>query len=437
MGHQKGMALLNIVKAQASLEKRLQPLGISVTWNEFSSTAPLLDGMGAGAIVFGGGGGTGSVFAQAGDKSFVRVAAGTGSTRGSAILVQENSPIKTLSDLKGKKVAFAKGSGQHNNIVRALEKVGLKFSDIKPLYLTPAEALPAFERGDIDAWLIWDPYTAEAERKLRTRLLADNSTVFGDKAPLESPSFYYAAPDFVRDYPDILKTILQELEKAGAWSRDNYQDSAKLLYKLYKIDLKTMETVEERGGQREVLPVTDEVLSGLQRMADTFYELGEPKVLLSDEATSALDPQTTRSILDLLRDLNKRMGLTILLITHEMAVVKQICDSVAVLNAGKIVEKGYVSDLIAKPESFLAQEFFHHRNGYKPKPGAVIATIAFAGEQASQPIFATLARNFDVDVNILSGSVETVGDRRVGQFHIELEGQKVTQALKYLHEAEF
>ncbi|MHC5733343.1 aliphatic sulfonate ABC transporter substrate-binding protein [Nostoc sp.] len=273
MGHQKGMALLNIIKAQGSLEKRLQPQGISVTWNEFSSTAPLLDGMGAGAIVFGGGGGTGSVFAQAGDKSFVRVAAGTGSTRGSAILVPENSPIKTLSDLKGKKVAFAKGSGQHYIIVRALEKVGLKFSDIKPLYLTPAEALPAFERGDIDAWLIWDPYTAEAERKLRTRLLADNSTVFGDKAPLESPSFYYAAPDFVRDHPDILKTILQELEKAGSWSRENYHDSAKLLSKLYKIDLKTMEIVEERGGQRQVLPVTDEVLSGLQRMADTFYKL--------------------------------------------------------------------------------------------------------------------------------------------------------------------
>ncbi|MEH2158975.1 methionine ABC transporter ATP-binding protein [Nostoc sp.] len=174
-----------------------------------------------------------------------------------------------------------------------------------------------------------------------------------------------------------------------------------------------------------------------QRVGIARALAGEPKVLLSDEATSALDPQTTRSILDLLRDLNKRMGLTILLITHEMAVVKQICDSVAVLNAGKIVEKGYVSDLIAKPESFLSQEFFPHRNGYKPKPGAVIATIAFAGEQASQPIFATLARNFDVDVNILSGSVETVGDRRVGQFHVELEGEKVTQALKYLHEAEF
>ncbi|MBD2168262.1 aliphatic sulfonate ABC transporter substrate-binding protein [Calothrix membranacea FACHB-236] len=273
MGHQKGMALLNILKAQGSLEKRLQPQGISVTWSEFSSTAPLLEGMGVGSIVFGGGGGTGSVFAQASDKPFVRVAAGIGSTRGSAILVKEDSPIKTLSDLKGKKVAFAKGSGQHYIIVRALEKVGLKFTDIQPLYLTPAEALPAFERGDIDAWLIWDPYTAQAEQKLRTRLLADNSAVFGDQAALESPSFYYAAPDFVRDHPDIVKIILQELEKAGSWSKNNYKDSAKLLSKVYKIDEPTMEIVEKRGGDRSVLPVTDEVLSGLQRMADTFYEL--------------------------------------------------------------------------------------------------------------------------------------------------------------------
>ncbi|AFY31749.1 methionine ABC transporter ATP-binding protein [Calothrix sp. PCC 7507] len=174
-----------------------------------------------------------------------------------------------------------------------------------------------------------------------------------------------------------------------------------------------------------------------QRVGIARALAGEPKVLLSDEATSALDPQTTRSILELLRDLNKRMGLTILLITHEMGVVKQICDSVAILNAGKIVERGRVSDLIAQPESLLAQEVFPRRNGYVPRPGGVLATIAFAGEQASQPIFATLARRFDVDINILSGSVENVGNQRVGQFHIELEGTQINQALKYLYESEF
>lgn len=273
MGHHKGMALLNIIKAQGSLEKRLKSQGISVTWNEFSSTAPLLDAMGAGVIVFGGGGGTGGIFAQAGDKPFVRVAAGTGSTRGSAILVLEDSPIKTLADLKGKKIAFTKGSGQHYIIVRALEKVGLEFSDIQPIYLTPAEALPAFAHGDIDAWLILDPYTAEAERKLHTRLLADNKTIFGDRSPVGSPRFYYASPDFVQNHPDIIKIILQELQKAGNWANNHYKDSAKLLAEVYKIDLSTMEIVEKCSGQRRVFPINYQVLSGLQQTADTLYKV--------------------------------------------------------------------------------------------------------------------------------------------------------------------
>jgi D-methionine transport system ATP-binding protein len=170
-----------------------------------------------------------------------------------------------------------------------------------------------------------------------------------------------------------------------------------------------------------------------QRVGIARSLAGEPNVLLSDEATSALDPQTTRSILELLHDLNKRMGLTILLITHEMGVVKHICDSVAILDAGKVVEQGRVSDLAAQPDSLLAQEFFPRRNGYIPPPGAVLATLAFAGEAASQPIFATLARRFDVDIHILNGSVETVGNQRVGQFQVELEGATVKQALEYLH----
>lgn len=163
----------------------------------------------------------------------------------------------------------------------------------------------------------------------------------------------------------------------------------------------------------------------------------EPKVLLSDEATSALDPQTTRSILDLLRDLNKRMGLTILLITHEMSVVKRICDSVAILSAGKVIEQGTVTDLIAQPDSLLAQEFFPLLGSYVPRPGATLATIVFSGDTADQSIFTTLTRRFDISTNILSGSVETVGDRRVGQFQVELEGARVKQALEYLHASEF
>lgn len=171
-----------------------------------------------------------------------------------------------------------------------------------------------------------------------------------------------------------------------------------------------------------------------QRVGIARALAGNPSVLLSDEATSALDPQTTRSILDLLHDLNRRIGLTILLITHEMTVVKHICDRVAILEAGKIVEQGSVSELAAQPDSRLAQEIFPQHNGYRPQPGAIVATIGFTGDAASRPILSHLVRQFDVDINILNGSVEKVGGQRVGQFQVELTGAQVERALAYLNQ---
>jgi D-methionine transport system ATP-binding protein len=161
-----------------------------------------------------------------------------------------------------------------------------------------------------------------------------------------------------------------------------------------------------------------------------------PKVLLSDEATSALDPQTTRSILDLLKDLNRRIGLTILLITHDMGVVKRICDRVAILEQGKVVEQGSVVDLAAQPGSRLAQDFFPRRQTYPARSGGVVTTIAFNGAAASQPILSRLVRQFDLEVNILNGSIETIGGQSVGQFQLELFGSEVQSALEYLRSLE-
>lgn len=170
-----------------------------------------------------------------------------------------------------------------------------------------------------------------------------------------------------------------------------------------------------------------------QRVGIARALAADPKVLLSDEATSALDPHTTHSILDLLRDLNRRIGLTIMLITHDMGVVKHICDRVAILEKGKVVEEGKVVDLAAQPSSRLAQDFFPRRNGHKHYPDSVLATIAFKGEVASQPILTNLVRQFNLDVNILNGSVETIGEQSVGQFQLELAGKEVKSALEYLH----
>ncbi|MBD3885633.1 aliphatic sulfonate ABC transporter substrate-binding protein [Phormidium tenue FACHB-886] len=274
MAHQKGMANLEILYAQGSLEKRLQPLGITVEWTEFPSTSPLLEAMSVKSLDFGGGGGTGSVFAQSSDKPFVRVARErSASLTGQAVLVLDQSPIQTLADLKGKKVAFAKGASSHYIIVQALKKANLKLSDIEPVFLSPADALPAFERGDIDAWVIWDPYTAQTQKSLKTRVVADLNDIFGDRATFESPAFYYATPELVSQHPDVLNVILEEVNNAGAWAKDNVGDAAQLLAKVYGLDLAIMKTVQERAGDRRIVPVDDEVLTALQQMADTFTQL--------------------------------------------------------------------------------------------------------------------------------------------------------------------
>ncbi len=157
-----------------------------------------------------------------------------------------------------------------------------------------------------------------------------------------------------------------------------------------------------------------------------------PDILLSDEATSALDPQTTISILNLLKELNRTLGLTILLITHEMEVVRQICDRVAVLKNGKILELGTLNELVAQPGSYIAKSLFPSEETMLVHPGAVGVTIYFVGDAADQPIIASLVRKFDLDVNILGGSIQNVGNNRIGRLQVEMIGHQTSQALDYL-----
>lgn len=158
----------------------------------------------------------------------------------------------------------------------------------------------------------------------------------------------------------------------------------------------------------------------------------QPDVLLCDEATSALDPQNTTAILDLLRDLNRRLGLTILLITHEMNVVKQICDRAAVLEEGKIIEEGTVGELAARAGSMIARALFPAIEPPPVRPGTRVVTITFTGDAADQPILAGLVRQYDLGVNILGGSIQTVGGQRVGKLQVSLEGDQIPAALQYL-----
>ncbi len=163
-----------------------------------------------------------------------------------------------------------------------------------------------------------------------------------------------------------------------------------------------------------------------------------PRVLLSDEATSSLDPETTRSVLALLRDINRQLGLTILLITHQMEVVKSICDSVAVLERGRGVEQGKVVDLIARPGTRLRELCYPPSvtRDSATAPGGHRVELSLVGEHSTRPILTTLARRFGVDAWLLEGSMERVGETRVGRLLFELTGppEAVNGALGFLHE---
>lgn len=169
-----------------------------------------------------------------------------------------------------------------------------------------------------------------------------------------------------------------------------------------------------------------------QRVGIARALANEPQILLSDEATSALDQQNTAAILALLKDLNQSLGLTILLITHEMDVVKQICDNVAVLQAGKILESGSIDQLISDPDSTLSRAFFPPIEELPAVNGAIAATITFLGEAASQPILARLTRQFDVDVNILGGSIQSINGKRIGRLQVQISGIQTELALASL-----
>ncbi|MBG0562897.1 methionine ABC transporter ATP-binding protein [Actinoplanes aureus] len=170
-----------------------------------------------------------------------------------------------------------------------------------------------------------------------------------------------------------------------------------------------------------------------QRVGIARALAARPKVLLSDEATSALDPETTESILRLLLDLNRRLGLTILLITHEMTVVKRICTSAAVMRDGRFVESGRVADLLRQPGSELARDLFPFE-APESVPGATVVDVTVSGEDADTPIIAELARRFDTDVRILGGTVETLAATRAGRWRLALPGgpEENRDALEYL-----
>ncbi len=267
IGFQKGAAIQVLAKKQQVIETRLKTLGIpSVKWVEFQFGPPMLEALGAGAIDLGAVGDTPPIFAQAGGARLVYAAATPSSEH--AVLVPRNSPIRSLADLKGKKVAFGKGSSAQNVTLKALALGGLGFGDIVPTYLAPADATAAFNGGNIDAWVVWDPYYAIAQERYGARVIADTS----DKR-LASSSYYIASRDFADQYPGVLSAVLDEIRRTTVWAGKNRAELAALAAEATGIDVKSWTSAFERAAF-SLGPVTDAHIAQQQQLADAFLSLG-------------------------------------------------------------------------------------------------------------------------------------------------------------------
>ena len=265
IGYQKYGTLV-LLKAKGTLEKRLAEQGVEVKWTEFPGGPQLLEGLNVGSVDFGVTGETPPVFAQAAGADLLYVAHEPPAPTGEAILVPKDSPIKSVAELKGKKVALNKGSNVHYLLVRALEDAGLKYGDITPVYLPPADARAAFERGSVDAWVIWDPFQSAAEKQLQARTLRDGSGL------VDNHQFYLATRTYAEKNPQVVGTLVEEIRGVGEWVKGNLDEATSQVAPLIGLSPEiTRQAVERQGyGAQFISP---EVVEAQQKIADTFTEL--------------------------------------------------------------------------------------------------------------------------------------------------------------------
>ena len=266
IGFQKGEPVLVAAKQNRDFETLLNPLGIGVSWTEFAFGPPILEAMRVGSIDFGGVGDTPPIFAQAAHADLVYVAARPSTGDGSAVLVPPGSTLQSLHDLRGKKVAFARGSSAQNLTLAALEKAGLTFGDIEPVYLAPADAAAAFAHGDVDAWTIWDPYYAIAEARPGIRVLASSKDITPQN------SFYLASRAYAAGAPQVIDKIVPALADVATWCDAHKSEVARLLSAGTGVPLPLMTRAVDRTSFRSV-PMTDALVADQQRIADRFSNL--------------------------------------------------------------------------------------------------------------------------------------------------------------------
>ena len=283
----------DIVRMKGVLEKRLKPLGVSVDWAPFPAGPQLMEAMNVGRVDVGSVGETPPIFAQAAGTSLVYIASRKPSTgEGSGIIVNQDSPIRSVADLKGKKVVFQKGSASHYLLIKALEEVGLKYSDIKAISMPPSDARSAFIQGKLDAWVTWDPHMALAQKTVNARVLRDA------KGIATQGGFYMASRNFASENPELVRLILEEIDNLGQWAEANTQEVAKILAPELKLDLPIAELYSKRRTY-SLKPINSEIMDNQQKIADLFARqkvipkrINIKEAMLTPQQYAAITPKT-------------------------------------------------------------------------------------------------------------------------------------------------
>ncbi|MCL6245683.1 sulfonate ABC transporter substrate-binding protein [Acinetobacter sp. ANC 7200] len=263
IGFQK-YGLLPILKERGTLETALKSQGVNIKWVEFPAGPQLLEGLNVGSVSFGEVGEAPPIFAQAAQTDLVYIANQPAVPKAEALIVQKDSAIHSIQDLKGKRVALNKGSNVHYLLLKLLEANQLKFSDLNVVYLPPADARAAFEKGAVDAWVIWDPFLSAAEHQLNARTIANGENL------VKNYQFYLADRKFAQENPKVLQAVVNELNLTTQWVSKNQDEAAKLLEGKTGLGLDVLKTSISRLGN-QVTPITAQVAQEQQQVADAFY----------------------------------------------------------------------------------------------------------------------------------------------------------------------
>lgn len=260
VGDQKGGS-----KALLEAAGQLDDVPYEIQWKEFTSGPPLLEALDAGAIHIGGVGNTPPLFAAAGNSKLRAIQAATYGGTGDAIVVPKNSDIKSVSDLKGKKIAVAQGSSANYNLLAQLDEAGVDYQDVETQNLQPSDALAAFDAGHVDAWAIWEPYTSQAEHDADARVLTTG------KGVVNGYVFQVASDQALDDKATkaALEDYVGRIAEAQTWSETHKEEWAKAWAEETGLD-DEITLAATRKREIDLVPISHEVITSEQEMADAF-----------------------------------------------------------------------------------------------------------------------------------------------------------------------